>query len=157
MVKCFIILILVSLCFGSTAFAQDSGLGLGVIIGEPTGLSFKSWTGRSTAVAGGIAWSFGNRDSLHLHIDYLLHNFSLFRVETGKFPLYYGIGGRVKFVSNQGKSNDDNQIGVRVPVGLNYIFTSPSIDIFFEVVPVLDLAPSTDFGITGGFGIRYFF
>ncbi|MBI1923007.1 hypothetical protein HYR99_02030 [Candidatus Poribacteria bacterium] len=157
MVKFVVILTLVAVCLGSLAFAQGSGLGLGIIIGEPTGLSFKSWTGPTTAVAGGIAWSFGDRDALHLHIDYLLHNFSLFPVGTGKLPLYYGIGGRVKLVANEGKSKADNQIGVRIPVGISYIFSGASIDIFFELVPVFDLAPSTGFGLDEGIGIRYFF
>jgi hypothetical protein len=31
------------------------------------------------------------------------------------------------------------------------------LDFFFELVPILDLAPSTDFGMNAAIGIRYFF
>ena len=49
--------------------------GLGVILGEPTGLSFKAWTGGSTAIAGAAAWSFGNTDAFQLHVDYLFWDY----------------------------------------------------------------------------------
>ncbi len=157
MTKFVAILTSIVICFSSAAFAQNSGFGLGVIFGEQTGLSFKNWTGGTSAIAGGIAWKFGARDTLHLHADYLIHNFNFLQVETGELPLYYGIGARVKFEESKGKG-DNNQVGVRVPVGINYIFAHHHLlDVFFEVVPTLDFAPSTAFDLSGGIGIRYFF
>lgn len=32
------------------AYSQDSGVGIGVVLGEPTGLSGKIWTGEKTAI-----------------------------------------------------------------------------------------------------------
>lgn len=157
MMRFVVMLTLVVLCFSSAAFAQDEGLGVGVIFGERTGVSFKYWTTGTTAIAGGIAWSFGNVDSLYLHADYLLHNFTLFQIETGQLPVYYGLGARVRLVADTGNINRDNQVGVRVPLGLNYLFADPRLDVFFEIVPLLDLAPRTRFNLDWGIGVRYFF
>lgn len=146
------LLVLTVLVVCSTAKAQHSGLGLGVILGEPTGLSLKLWAGKNAAIDGAAAWSLGKKSSLHLHADYLLHNFNLFTVQTGRLPLYYGIGGRIKF-----RDDDDDRVGLRIPVGIDYLFSNAPLDIFLEVVPLLDLIPNTDFDMNGGLGIRYFF
>lgn len=129
---------------------QDRGLGLGIVLGEPTGLSIKSWTGRTTAFDLAAAWSFGRDGSLHIHADYLFHNFDLLRTRTGRLPVYYGIGGRILF---EGKT----RVGVRIPVGLCYLIADVPIDIFFELGPVFDLAPRTEVTFAAGIGFRYFF
>lgn len=131
--------------------AQNSGFGMGIIVGEPTGLSAKLWTGSSNSFNFAAAWSFKGPGALLAQTDYVWHSFDLIPVATGKLPLYYGIGGRVIFY------DDDLAVGVRIPVGLNYIFASAPIDIFLEVVPVMNLIPSTDFDVNGGLGIRFFF
>jgi hypothetical protein len=132
--------------------AQDSGFGLGVILGEPTGLSLKAWIAGSAAIDAAAAWSLRGRSSLHLHADYLQHNFDLFKVQKGKLPFYYGIGGRIRFVDD-----DDARVGFRIPVGIDYLFANAPLDVFLEVVPLVDLVPDTDVDVNGGAGIRYFF
>lgn len=150
MAKLFISLGLVAVLLCGNILAQDKGLGLGIILGEPTGISGKKWLGEDRAIDGTVAWSSGDNSGLHLHADYLFHKFDLIKVEKGKIPLYYGIGGRIKL-------GDDTNVGVRVPVGLEYLFASAPVDIFLELVPRLDLVPDTEFGIDGGLGARYFF
>jgi len=145
-----VLCVLTAMMLCSAVAAQDSGFGLGVIVGEPTGLSGKLWIGSSTAIDGAVAWSFGNKSTLYLHADYLFHNFDLFKVEKVKVPVYFGIGSRIKF-------EDNSKVGVRIPVGIDYILTGTPLDIFLELVPLLDLAPSTEFGFNGAIGIRYLF
>ena len=132
------------------AWAQE-GLGLGIILGEPTGVSFKSWLSTTTAFDMAAAWSFVDEDALHLHGDYLIHNYGVFQVSKGYMPFYYGIGARLKTQSN------DSRVGIRFPVGVNYLFARDPIDIFFELVPILDVTPSTDFNLNASLGARYFF
>jgi hypothetical protein len=67
--------------------AQDSGIGLGIILGEPTGVSFKSWVGRRQAFDVAVAWSFEGEGAIHIHADYLFHNFRLFQIEKGDLAL----------------------------------------------------------------------
>ena len=143
-------LIFIIIVSASFIQSQNKEFGLGIIVGEPTGVSFKYWTDSNSAFDGAIAWSFINGGALHIHADYILHSFNLIRVESGKLPFYYGIGGRIKFL-------DDAGIGVRVPVGLTYIFDDTPIDIFLEIVPILDLTPKTDFKINAAIGGRYYF
>lgn len=131
------------------AIAQDSGLGLGVLIGEPTGLSAKMWTSEKTAIDAGVAWSFIGTGFLHLHADMLIHNFAI-EVDRGQLPLYFGVGAKLVLASNLG-------LGVRVPLGIAYLFADAPVDIFLELVPVLDLIPATGISFEGGIGVRYFF
>ncbi len=150
MKRSIVILMLIAMFFPFTALAQDADFGLGIILGEPTGISLKKWTGSRTAIDGAVAWSFSNKDSLHLHADYLVHNFNLIEVEKGRLPVYFGLGARFKL-------EDRTKFGGRIPVGVSYIFEDVSIDIFVELVPMFDLVPDTDFKIAGGIGIRYYF
>ena len=144
----FVLLISVMIC--CAAQAQDEGFGLGIIIGEPTGISGKLWTGSRTAFDGAVAWSFEKEAALHLHGDWLWHYFGPVRAGRGRWNLYYGIGGRMKF-------EDDGRAGLRVPFGFGYLFGSAPVDFFWEIVPLLDLAPETDFTLNAAIGIRYFF
>jgi hypothetical protein len=119
-------------------------------IGKFKKISLKNWLSRSTAFDAAVAWSFEGDDNLHLHLDYLFHNFSVFNPRNGQLPLYYGIGGRLKF-------NHKTRFGVRGVIGIDYLFSNAPFDIFLEVVPILDLAPSTDFSFNAALGFRYFF
>lgn len=147
----FLLLILSGMSYG-----QSNNFGLGIILGEPTGISLKVRLSENTAVDGALGYSFVNKESLHIHGDFLLHDYSLIRVDEGRLPVYYGIGGRIK-LKNKENGNDDDRIGVRVPLGLAYEFSSRKVDIFLEVVPVLDLAPETDASINAALGARYYF
>ena len=150
MIRSIVSFLLTAVLLYSTAVAQEKNLGLGVIAGEPTGISGKLWTEKHTALDAAAAWSFGKEGKLHLHGDYLFFNFNLFNVGNGQLPLYYGIGGKLKI-------GGDSNVGLRIPLGLNYIFANAPLDVFFEIVPVLDLLPGTEFDLNGGVGIRYFF
>ena len=147
-IKKTIFLILVSF-ISLSVYSQGSGLGLGIIIGEPTGLSAKMWTSEKTAIDAGIAWSFVGSGYMRVHADMLVHNFSI-DVDKGQLPIYFGLGAKLLLASDLG-------LGVRIPVGIAYLFESAPFDIFVEVVPGLDLLPGTDFGIDGAMGVRYFF
>lgn len=150
MLKTKLVTIFFLLIFVSITYAQSSGIGVGLIVGEPTGISGKYWTGSTTAFDAGLAWSFIDENAFQIHADYIFHNMRLITISDGKLPFYYGIGARLKTAS-------DIQLGVRVPIGLAYLFQNVPIDIFIEVVPILDLIPKTDFQISIALGARYFF
>lgn len=144
-----VVLTLFILFLPLAALAKERDFGLGVIVGEPTGLSFKKWMTKTAAIDAAAAWSFVD-GSFHIHADYLLHSFSVFKVERGKLLVYYGLGGRIS-------TEVELRVGIRVPAGLSYTFENSPLDIFFEIGPILDLTPATEFRLTGGLGIRYFF
>lgn len=137
-------------CLAGLSFGRDGNIGLGLIFGEPTGLSGKLWTGKTTAFDAGAAWSFVSGGYFQVHGDLLFHDFNLFKVDKGRMALYYGFGGRVKMA-------DVTIISVRVPIGISYQFEKTAIELFLEIVPMLDIVPATEVGIGGGAGFRYYF
>lgn len=158
--------VLIALCLilavqGSVA--QDSGFGLGVIIGEPTGISAKLWTSPVNAFDFGLGWSIGGDrigkykgdydggSRVHFHMDYLWHAFDAIH-STERFPLYYGVGGRI----NSG-AGYNSSIAVRGVFGIAWLPHNTPIDVFLELVPSLQLTSTTGFAIDAGIGVRYFF
>jgi hypothetical protein len=132
---------------------SDRGrFGIGAMVGEPTGLSMKYWLSEKNAVDLGAAWSFEDHGSFQLQSDFLTHKFDIFPVDYGELPLYFGIGGRVKF-----PDHGETRAGVRVPVGVSYFFPDVPIELFAEVAPIMDVTPSTHFCVNGGIGVRYYF
>ncbi|HEV8538494.1 MAG TPA: hypothetical protein VGR15_06160 [Bacteroidota bacterium] len=143
--------VLILLAFPASARCQGSGVGLGIIIGEPTGFSFKGWLDSRSAIDIGLAWSFVREGSFHIHADYLYHSFHVFET-TENVPLYFGVGGRIK----TGRDTDA-RVGVRGVIGIGYLFKDAPVDLFLEVAPIIDLTPSTDLQVNAGFGARFFF
>jgi hypothetical protein len=133
-----------------TTSAQDGKFGLGVVLGEPTGVSAKLWLGQTSAVDGVVAWSFVNNPSVTIHADYLFHFFDVFPIEKGRLPLYVGIGGTISI-------SPDPDVGVRIPFGAAYLFDTAPLDIFLEAAPIFLFLPATTFDFGGGLGIRFYF
>jgi hypothetical protein len=138
---------------GTAAAQDDKQVGLGFIVGEPTGIDLKLWLNNRNALEFALAWSLSDDNDFHIQGDYLWHKFDLIDLDNAdQMPLFFGLGGRVVL-----RDNADDIVGVRFPVGLDYIFTNYPFDIFFELVPILDLAPDTDFDLEGAIGARFWF
>ena len=150
MKRSFVILIFLGVVLPGCVLAQEKDFGVGVILGEPAGVSLKKWLGEKTALDGALAWSFAKNGAFHLHADYLVHDFSLIRIKKGKLPIYYGIGARIK-------SDKDFTVSVRLPIGISYLFEKAPIDIFFEVALLLDIIPGSKIWLNYGIGFRYYF
>jgi hypothetical protein len=125
------------------------GFGIGIIIGEPTGISLKF--GNFPVL--GIAWSLGN--VLHINCDYWLHNTSL----SEPFLWYVGVGGKILFGEvREGKNKVEGNefgLGARIPVGIQVYLIKNKLELFGEIVPGILLIPSTGFDIDFGIGLRY--
>lgn len=156
--KILLIILIISI---SGVEAQNGKFGLGVIIGDPTGISAKLWTSPKNASILGVGWSideyrfrgrdYGNSSRLHIHLDYLWHSFNAINT-NGQFPLFYGIGGRI----NTGPQYSGT-LGVRGVVGIKWFPKETPLDIFLEIAPTLYLISSTGIGIDAGIGARYYF
>ena len=145
-----LIITTIALLLSPVVKSQDSGFGAGVIFGTQTGLSLKLWTGETTAIAAGMSWSFVDQGYFNIHADMLIHRFNLIPVNEGELPIYFGLGLKLGF-------GNDVKIGIRVPIGLDYMFDTVPIDIFVEIAPGLQLTPATAFDLDGGLGARYYF
>ncbi len=146
------------LIFLITTSVSARGLGIGIIIGSPTGLSSRYFFSPHSAIEINAGWSFWHRIGLHITGDYQFIFPQTFVTEEGKrvegFDLYAGIGTR--FIVIETIDGDaDFHIGLRMGGGLDYQFSR--FDTFLELYPVVDLIPGTDFDFEGGLGLRFYF
>ena len=65
--------------------------------------------------------------------------------------MYWGLGAKIK------DNKKDIELGVRAVGGVTYDFPHHPVDIFIEVIPVIELTPDAGLGIDAGVGIRYYF
>jgi len=143
------------------ARADDKGvLGVGIIVGEPTGVCGKYYLGNDTAIDAAAGAAFLGRGA-QVHGDFLWHPWVLDTKETFALPVY--IGGGLRILNHEGSGDDEDhvRIGLRLPVGIVFDFTKIPIDVFAEVALVGDYHTAGDasFGVdfNGGAGARYYF
>lgn len=125
----------------------------GLMVGEPTGGTLKYWLNNTMAVDGAVGWSWHDHTDIYFQGDILWHNFNLIPVSHGRLPVYIGAGGLVRFRNH----HEDNDAGIRVPVGISYLFDNAPVEVFAEIGPALDVAPDVHGEVTGGVGVRYRF
>ncbi|MGB0651046.1 MAG: hypothetical protein ACPG3U_03865 [Rhodothermales bacterium] len=144
-------LLLIAFWFVPASHAQDE-LGVGVILGEPTGLTAKQWLSSEHAVDAAVAWTFSNDTRIQIHGDYLYHRVHFFNADEyeGRIPFYFGMGGRAIFGEN------DTTVGARFPLGIGKTLDDAPIELFLEIVPILDVVPDTEFDLNGALGVRYY-
>ncbi|MFN0149328.1 MAG: hypothetical protein ACKVU1_01285 [bacterium] len=145
------------------ALGMQNRLGLGVMAGEPTGVTAKWWMGKASAIGAGAAWSFRNDDEVVFHADYLLHRFGWSKAERdideGGLPFYFGLGGQLRMADDgpDAGTNGDTSFGLRMPLGLSWLNSTTQLEMFGEAVPGLELTPDTDLTVGGAIGMRYTF
>jgi hypothetical protein len=153
--------------FAASYSTDHHQAGLGIVLGEPTGLTGKFWMGKQ-AVDAGLSYSFN--DFFLLYSDYLFHFPEIFRSASEKwakqFEPYVGIGG-ILFISTTSDPRDHTYFrepgsssvgfGIRIPIGLEWMPMPPPIGVFAEIVPGVGVVPSTFGFVQGGIGIRYYF
>lgn len=153
---------LLACCFQARlSYAQDHGFGLGVIVGEPTGISGKLWIGERSALDFGFGLSVGGDrlfydgnnkfTRVHVHADYLYHFFDVINAGI-RVPLYFGTGPRLNFAGDYGTS-----FGWRGVGGIAWIVKKVPIDIFLEAAPTFQVGHDTGLALEGGLGLRYYF
>ena len=157
--------------FSSSKRYQSNGkFGLGLELGEPTGINGKLFVAPDQALNFGIGDIYHNYyvggDGLHLYLDYLWHPIELASTDDFKLPFYVGVGGRVWFFDyncpGAGPCDGASIFGVRIPVGVAFDFNNVPLDVFVQFVPTLDFYrdyANRDFALDIDFslGIRYWF
>ena len=87
-------LVLVSLAafLSFNAIAQDSGIGIGVLIGTTFDFTAKFWMSEKTALVTSAGFDYGGAwGGLHVNADFLIHNWS-FDVAQDVMKVYFGPG-----------------------------------------------------------------
>lgn len=141
-------------------FAQSPGRknwGLGVVLGEPTGLSVKYWTNYDNAFVFDLGSSYFG--SPRLGADYLWH-FNAFNSDMAN--LYAGPGLALGFGEGHGfwdrtfRTNTGTALGVRGVFGVDILPRRTPLEIFGEIGVLVGLTPDFGSGIDGAIGIRFY-
>ena len=142
-------------------FDANKTFGLGLELGDPTGLTGKYFVQTDQALQFGVGGVFlFDRTGFNVYGDYLWHPVSLASTEDFELPFFVGVGARFWTFTYA----DDTRVsafGVRVPVGLAFDFNNVPLDIFFQIVPTLDFFShynhSAYLDFDASIGIRYWF
>jgi hypothetical protein len=142
------------------AVAQsDHTFGLGLIIGDPTGLTLKGFLTQDTAIDGAVGIGVLGGDDLHVHADFLWH-FEVKRWDSAALLLYLGVGPELGLRGAPHPHPPDDHdhvfIGARGPFGLAVMFNAP-FDVFLEVAAGLWLIEDVRFHLDAAIGGRYWF
>ena len=139
--------------------------GLGIILGEPTGVTGKFHLSPYQALDFGFAYSFNNFALLYADLLFQVSQLSgsRGRGESQVSP-YIGVGilYLTSFQSTRSNnayftSTDTVGLGIRIPVGLEFFPGNSQVGIFAEIVPGIGLLPSPFGFFEGGGGVRYYF
>ena len=133
------------------------GLGVGIVLGDPSGLSVAYRAGEHHAVQVDFGYNF-NKDRVHISADYLYNLVILDTPDMSgvRFPVYIGVGGRYQNYGND-LADEDAGFGIRVPIGMAVLPRTLAIDPFLELVPVMLITPETRATLEGGIGCRLYF
>jgi hypothetical protein len=139
--------------------SEKGTLGVGIILGEPTGITAKLYVKDDQAIQGAVGSAFIG-GGLQLHADYVWHPYILQTRPSFVLPVYIGPGVRV-IDYNNGRDDSSFALGARLVGGLLFDFRAVPLDAFIEVAAVLEyeFGAGHGAGITfnAGAGVRYYF
>lgn len=142
------------------AHAADKGtIGIGLQLGEPTGITAKIYLkdDQAVQVCAGSAFVAGG---LEVDADYLFHPLILQTRDSFVMPLYVGPGLRA-IDYRKGGGENAFAMGMRAVVGILFDFKEVPLDAYVEVGGVLQYRFQHDTGVMAGLdlglGVRYYF
>jgi len=140
--------------------AEKGTLGVGIIVGEPTGICAKIYLSQDRAlqVAAGSAFI---SNGLQLHADYVFHPWILQDRDSFVLPVYLGPGFRVIDYSGGSNGSSHFAAGLRGVIGLLFDFKSVPLDAFIEIAGIVEYDFKSGNGagaaLNFGGGMRYYF
>jgi hypothetical protein len=133
----------------SPVMAQKAGaIGVGLVLGDHDGITGKYWLDSSRALDFGL----GFHHDTTIYGDYLWHSWNAIRRQpsSGKLPVHLGLGAQLG-------SHTDHTLGLRAVGGIAYWFPRDPVEIFLDIVPVLQFGSDHGLDLTGSIGVRYYF
>lgn len=142
----------------AVAVPAQADVGLGVFVGEPTGLDLKIGLSPRSGLDLVFGWDTyrDNRDH-YAHVTYLA-TLVVGHGESVNVPLRLGVGGAIY---DDGSFDRGTNLAVRVPLQLGLRFRTAPIEIYGEVALKLtfldDNNNNDDVDLDGGIGFRIYF
>ena len=137
----------------------DKGVfGIGLILGEPTGVTAKIYLQDDQAIQIAVGSAFIG-GGLQVHTDYVFHPWILQDRDSFVLPVYFGPGLRGIRYGARGESH--YAIGLRGVIGLLFDFKEVPLDVFVEIAGVVEYDFKDGEGVNpalnAGAGVRYYF
>jgi hypothetical protein len=139
--------------------AARADVGLGVFVGEPTGLDLKIGLARRSALDLVLGWDsvFHDGRDHYAHVTYLA-TLAVGRGSSVLVPVRLGIGGAIY---DDGSFDNGTNLAVRAPLEIGFQFRRAPVEIYAEVALKLTFIdqnnndPTID--VDGGVGFRVYF
>jgi len=139
--------------------ADKGTLGVGIILGEPTGITAKLYLEDDQAIQAAVGSAFIG-GGLQIHADYVFHPYILQTRPSFVLPVYVGPGLRLIDYTD-GRDSSSFALGLRVVGGLLFDFKEVPLDAFIEVAGVFEYEFKDGAGagikLNAGAGVRYYF
>ncbi|MGE0547333.1 MAG: hypothetical protein AB7O24_08910 [Kofleriaceae bacterium] len=143
-------LVLVFVLLAAVPRSASADVGLGLFIGDPSGIDLKLDLGRRSALDILLGWNtFREGRSGYGHVTYL-YTLAAGRGRSVVVPLRLGIGGAVYGFRN------DVDAGVRAPFQVGLRFRRTPIEIYGEVALFVTFLDDW-WDVQGGLGLRFYF
>ncbi len=150
------------------AWADGGPLGLGIVVGDPTGITGMYKVGSTTAIDAAIGLDDFGIDGVYVHADYLFILPNLLSGGSASLSPYLGPGAFLVLgrgdgdrggsgSGSSGGGGKDSGAGLHVPFGLSLEFRRVPLQIFLELSTQLQIVPDLDFDLGGALGFRYYF
>lgn len=126
-----------------TAAPAAAQVGIGGLLGDPTGLTLKAGTGQ-----GAIVLDVDLDDAVYGQLHYLIREQ---RLPGTASDVRFGFGPGVLI----GEAGDETAIGLSALFGASW-YIDPRFEIFGQVTPRVLLTPDTDGDVGAAAGVRFF-
>ena len=148
-----LVVALTSLSSGAYGSSDRGKLGIGVVLGAPTGFSVKYWQTQRVAFQGSIGGMY--KGGLRIGSDLLIHEKAL---RNPDLPFYYGAG---IFIGDAGIGGLDYSrglfaLGIRGAFGVDYLVPGHPFDVAIELGPALLLTPVVAMGFELTIAFRFY-
>jgi len=144
------VVVLLAILWSAPARAESGAFGLGLIVGQPTGLTGAYELSDRTAIDAALGLAIFDDRDFYVHVEFLWYLPTLLRGDGVELSAYLGIGGFLV-------THDDPVIGARAPFGLSLDFSAAPLQLFLEASVLLSVVPDFHGDVRGAAGFRYYF
>lgn len=134
------------LCSGAAAYAQHK-VGLGLVVGVPSGLSATVRLSPTSSANVQMAWRVESTFFAQAHYDFILS--TLQRGQDHQVDFYGGPGLFLRLAPRQA-----DLLGLSGNFGIRWLIGN-HLELFSELAPKVGLLTRTEIDLTGGIGFRY--
>jgi hypothetical protein len=147
--------------YASVSNQEKTGqVGVGLAGGSLTGLSTQFWMDNDRAINATFAAEHGNSAISVAHLWLFRGVFAVAGREANYFVPYIGVGAIAAFGTQSDyfmRNNENVVAAAQVPLGIEFLPSLQRFDVFAELVPSLEITPTTVGFLTADLGARFYF